>query len=285
MELELRDLNRYYGDNHALKDFSYVFSTGVYGLLGPNGAGKSTLVNILTDNLRISGGSISFNGKEIRELGVLYRKNIGYVPQQQQVLNGFTLRRFLLYIAGLKGLSKKEAWREISEVTKQVNLQDVMDKKLSTFSGGMKQRALLAQALLGNPSIIILDEPTAGLDPSERIRFRNIVSKVAFDRIVIIATHIVSDIQYIANRIIIMKNGKICTEGAPWELSNMLLGKVFEIYADEKLIPDIENRFKVADMIKEKDGIRIRIVSDIIPEGYDYRIQTPGLEDVYLYMV
>ncbi len=215
MDLTCDVLSKQYGDNKALKDFSYEFVPGVYGLLGPNGAGKSTLMNIMTDNLKQTSGKLKYDGTDIHDLGREYRKHIGYVPQQQQVFPGFTLRRFLLYISGLKGLDKKTASEQISDIVKKVNLDDVMDRKLSAFSGGMKQRALLAQALLGTPSIIILDEPTAGLDPNERIRFRNIVSKVAFDRIVIIATHVVSDIQFIANSIIILNGGRIEACGAP----------------------------------------------------------------------
>ncbi len=285
MDLTCDVLSKQYGDNKALKDFSYEFVPGVYGLLGPNGAGKSTLMNIMTDNLKQTSGKLKYDGTDIHDLGREYRKHIGYVPQQQQVFPGFTLRRFLLYISGLKGLDKKTASEQISDIVKKVNLDDVMDRKLSAFSGGMKQRALLAQALLGTPSIIILDEPTAGLDPNERIRFRNIVSKVAFDRIVIIATHVVSDIQFIANSIIILNGGRIEACGAPWELCDEIKGKVFEIQADEGDIPDIEKEFKVADMVKDRDGVRVRVVGDRVPYGYGYTEKEPSLEDVYLYRV
>jgi len=285
MDLTCDVLSKQYGDNKALKDFSYEFVPGVYGLLGPNGAGKSTLMNIMTDNLKQTSGKLKYDGTDIHDLGREYRKHIGYVPQQQQVFPGFTLRRFLLYISGLKGLDRKTASEQISDIVKKVNLEDVMDRKLSAFSGGMKQRALLAQALLGTPSIIILDEPTAGLDPNERIRFRNIVSKVAFDRIVIIATHVVSDIQFIANSIIILNGGRIEACGAPWELCDEIKGKVFEIQADEGDIPDIEKEFKVADMVKDRDGVRVRVVGDRVPYGYGYTEKEPSLEDVYLYRV
>lgn len=285
MMLTSDNISKQYGDNKALKDFSYEFVPGVYGLLGPNGAGKSTLMNIMTDNLKQTSGKLKYDGTDIHDLGREYRKHIGYVPQQQQVFPGFTLRRFLLYISGLKGLDKKTASEQISDIVKKVNLDDVMDRKLSAFSGGMKQRALLAQALLGTPSIIILDEPTAGLDPNERIRFRNIVSKVAFDRIVIIATHVVSDIQFIANSIIILNGGRIEACGAPWELCDEIKGKVFEIQADEGDIPDIEKEFKVADMVKDRDGVRVRVVGDRVPYGYGYTEKEPSLEDVYLYRV
>jgi ABC-type multidrug transport system ATPase subunit len=285
MRLNCESISKQYGTNKALTEFTYEFTPGVYGLLGPNGAGKSTLMNIMTDNLGQTSGSLTFEKTDIRELGREYRRHLGYVPQQQQIFPGFTLRRFLLYISGLKGLDKRTADTQISDIVKKVNLENVMDRKLSAFSGGMKQRALLAQALLGDPSIIILDEPTAGLDPNERIRFRNIVSKIAFDRIVIIATHVVSDIQFIANKVIIMNGGRIVADGAPWELCDSIKGKVFEIITDEENIPDLEKSFKVGDMVKERNGVRIRVVSDTVPEDYEYVEMEPNLEDVYLYRV
>lgn len=285
MLLKCYEVSKSYGDNKALQNFSYEFIPGVYGLLGPNGAGKSTLMNIMTDNLKQTEGKLLFDGKDIHELGRDYRRHIGYVPQQQQVFPGFTLRRFLLYISGLKGLDRKVAAEQISDIIGKVNLKDVLDWKLSAFSGGMKQRALLAQALLGKPSVIILDEPTAGLDPNERIRFRNIVSKIAFDRIVIIATHVVSDIQFIANKVMIMNGGRMIKDGAPWELCDSIKGKVFELQVGEKDIPEVEKSFKVCDMIKEREDIRIRVVSDRIPYGYIFSEIAPSLEDVYLYMV
>ena len=285
MRLNCESISKQYGTNKALTEFTYEFTPGVYGLLGPNGAGKSTLMNIMTDNLGQTSGRLTFEKTDIRELGREYRRHLGYVPQQQQIFPGFTLRRFLLYISGLKGLDKRTADTQISDIVKKVNLENVMDRKLSAFSGGMKQRALLAQALLGEPSIIILDEPTAGLDPNERIRFRNIVSKIAFDKIVIIATHVVSDIQFIANKVIIMNAGRIVADGAPWELCDSIKGKVFEIITDEENIPNLEKNFKVGDMVKERDGVRIRVVSDAVPEDYEYVEMEPNLEDVYLYKV
>lgn len=285
MKLECDMLKKNYGENQALRGFSYEFLPGVYGLLGPNGAGKTTLMNIMTENLKPTSGRILYDGKDIHELGREYRRHIGYVPQQQQIFSGFTLRRFLLYISGLKGIDRKTADMQISEIVGKVNLENVMDKKLSAFSGGMKQRALLAQALLGDPSVIILDEPTAGLDPNERIRFRNIVSKIAFDRIVIIATHVVPDIQFIANKVIILDKGQLIAEGTPWELCDSIRGKVFEILADEEDIINIEAGFKTGDMVKDREGIRVRIVSDRVPEGYVFSEKEPSLEDVYLYRV
>ena len=283
--LEIKELNKFYGTNHALTDFRYIFTPGVYGLLGENGAGKSTFMSMITDNLKPTSGSILFNGKNICKLGRDYRKNLGYVPQQQQVFGGFTLRRFLLYISGLKGIEKKEAETEISDITSRVNLTEMLDRKLSAFSGGMKQRALLAQALIGNPSVIILDEPTAGLDPNERIRFRNIISKIASNRIVIIATHVVSDIQFIANKVLILNKGRIAAEGTPCELCDSIRGKVFEINTDMEDLEELERKFKIGDMVNNEKNIRIRVVGDMVPDRYDYIEVMPNLEDAYLYLV
>ena len=283
MILNADAISMQYGDNKVLKEFTYEFTPGIYGLLGPNGAGKSTLMNIMTDNLKATSGTLRYEGVDIHELGSEYRRHIGYVPQQQQIFQGLTLRRFLLYISGLKGLDKNKAFGQVNDIVKKVNLEEVMDRKLSAFSGGMKQRALLAQALLGDPDTIILDEPTAGLDPNERIRFRNIVARIAFNKIVIIATHVVSDIQFIANKVIVMNQGNIEVDGAPWELCDHIRGKVFEILADEDALPDIENDFKIADMVKERSKIRVRVVGDRTPYGYFYTESAPTLEDVYLY--
>ena len=285
MELKIDRLCRFYGSNRALEDFSYTLTPGVYGLLGPNGAGKSTLINVITDNLKPTSGILLFNGTPITELKEEYRREIGFVPQQQQMFPGFTLRRFLYYMAGLKGIKKAEADGQIEDILKKVNLVDVPDRKMSALSGGMKQRALLAQALLGNPGIIILDEPTAGLDPKERVRFRNLVAKVAFNRIVIIATHVVSDIQYIANRVLVMNRGHLLAEGTPWKLCEGMKGKVYEVFTDEEHVPEMEKRFRVADMVKEREMVRIRVLNDGTPDDCISLEAVPNLEDVYLYLV
>lgn len=282
MELEARKLTKQYGKLTALNRFSYIFNPGIYGLLGPNGAGKSTLINLITGNLVPSGGELFLEGKKINDYGMEYFSKIGFMPQQQQMPSGFTLRSFLFYVAGLKNLKKYEAEKTISVLAHEVNLEDSLDKKLTSFSGGMKQRAMLAQALMGKPEILILDEPTAGLDPMERIRFRNLVSKAAFNKIVIIATHVVSDIQYIANEVIVMNKGEITDSGAPWELCQSVNGKVFELTVDEADVINVEKKFVIADMIKDKDKVRIRVVSNCQPFGYKYTEQLPTLEDVYL---
>ena len=282
MLLELRGIKKKYGNNVALKDFSFSFTPGIYGILGPNGAGKSTLINIITGNLSQSAGVIFLDGENIKSMGKRYYGRIGFMPQQQQMPVGFTLRRFLWYMGGLKGLDKYETESEIQSLVKKVNLESDLDKKLTVFSGGMKQRALLVQAMMGHPDILILDEPTAGLDPVERVRFRNLVSKVAFEKTVLLATHVVSDIQYVANEVIVLKKGCILESGTPWELCEGLKGKVFEAVVSEKEINEVEKDFKIADMVKDRDKIRIRIISERKPEEYEYTELKPTLEDVYL---
>ncbi len=191
MELKIENLVKDYGQNRALDNFNYTFTEGVYGLLGPNGAGKSTMMNIITDNLAATSGKITFDGEDIKKLGSEYLRQLGFMPQQQNLYPSFSGLRFMYYMAALKGLKKKEADEQIPKLIKMVNLAGHEDKKLGAYSGGMKQRILIAQALLGNPKILIMDEPTAGLDPKERIRIRNIISEVSRDKTVILATHVV----------------------------------------------------------------------------------------------
>jgi ABC-type multidrug transport system ATPase subunit len=217
--LKLQNVNKHYGKKHALKDFTKEFNTGIYGLLGPNGSGKTTLMNIITDTIGMDkGGRVEWNGNNIYELGNAYRSEIGFMPQQQGLYESFTPVRFLGYIAGLKGLSKAEAKEQIPEVLKQVELLDVAKKRAGSFSGGMKQRLLIAQALLGNPKMLILDEPTAGLDPRQRVIIRELIAKFAKEKIVIISTHIVSDIETIADEILLIKEGVLIKQGTPEEL-------------------------------------------------------------------
>lgn len=210
--LEIKNLNKSYGDKLVLKNINCKLINGVYGLLGPNGAGKSTLMNIITTNLKADSGSILWDGNEIRDLGKDYLSILGYMPQSQGFYDGFTGYMFLNYIAVLKDIPKKEIKIEIDRVTKAVNLVDSISKKIGTYSAGMKQRLLIASAIMGNPKLIIFDEPTAGLDPKERVRVKKMISSFSKDKIVIIATHIVPDVENMAKNILILKDGVLLDE-------------------------------------------------------------------------
>lgn len=205
--LELCGITKKYKDRKALDGISLTLDNGVYGLLGPNGAGKSTLMNIITGNLRPEGGSVKWNGENISALGADYRKLLGYAPQGQGLYDSFTGRRFLSYMATLKGMSAKEGREEIGRVLAYVNMTEAADRRIGTYSGGMKQRLLIAQAILGDPRILVLDEPTAGLDPKERVRVRERISALAGDRIILISTHVVSDIEPVADKILLIRSG------------------------------------------------------------------------------
>ena len=218
MELELREVTKKFGDKVALDRFTFTFRTGIYGILGANGAGKSTMMNLITDNLRRDGGSITYDGVEIKKLGADFRRVLGYMTQQQGLYEGMTAESFLVYMARLKEIPRKAVPGEIRLVLEMSNLADVSHKKVGEFSGGMKQRVLLAQALLGDPRVMILDEPTAGLDPKERARLRDHIYRRAQDRIVLLATHIVSDIEAIADCILLMKEGRLLRAGTAAQL-------------------------------------------------------------------
>lgn len=222
-QLTLTNVNKHYKQKHALKNFSCTFENGIYGLLGPNGAGKSTLMNIISSSLSPDPGSVLlWNGESVSALDGKYREILGFMPQQQALYDTFTATRFLAYIAALKGLSKKTAEEEIPKVLEMVELTDCAKKRIGGFSGGMKQRLLIAQALLGDPKLILLDEPTAGLDPKQRVIVRRLINSLRKDRVIIVSTHIVSDIESIADQIIIMKDGETAASGAVSELVSAL---------------------------------------------------------------
>lgn len=218
MELKLTGLTKRYGQKVALNGFTYTFNEGIYGILGANGAGKSTLMNLITDNVHRDGGEILYGGTDVLKLGNDFRSLLGYMPQQQGLYESMTAETFLTYMARLKRIPGRNIKDEITRVLALTNLSDVRHAKIYSFSGGMKQRVLLAQAMLGEPKVLILDEPTAGLDPKERVRLRNYIFELSKNRIVLLATHIVSDIEAIAGDIILMKEGKIMLTGSPQEL-------------------------------------------------------------------
>lgn len=218
MELKLTDLTKSYGRNLALDHFSVTFTPGIYGLLGANGAGKSTMINLITDNLKRDSGSVTFDGREVLELGASFRAKLGYMPQQQGCYDRMTAQSFLCYMGRLKGLKGGYLRSQVKDVLCLTNLYDVRSKAVGSFSGGMKQRVLLAQALLGDPKVLLLDEPTAGLDPRERVRIRDFIKELSQDRIVLLATHIVSDIESIADQVLLMKSGKLLRMDTPQAL-------------------------------------------------------------------
>lgn len=289
MTLEVRSLSKNYGKVQALKNVSFKIGTGVYGLIGPNGAGKSTMIRIITGSMRASSGEVLYNGSRIRENEKAYKKILGYVPQRQGMYDSFTAARFLEYMAVLKELKRKEIPEEVERVLKIVGLQEDALRRLGGFSGGMKQRVLIAQALLGDPRIIILDEPTAGLDPKERIKIRNFISRIGENRTILLATHVVSDVESIAREILLLGDGVLKEKGTPRELCAMLDGSVFEcILPGQEGFDRVEAQFPVSNVLELPDG---RISVRVIGSGrevrknlgqYGVREVFPNLQEVYL---
>ncbi len=233
-KLEITNINKHYGKKQALCDFSFTFTDGIYGLLGSNGAGKTTLMNLITGNLRPDkdGGKILWNGEETKILKDKFRSKLGFMPQQQNLYDNMTAFDFLDYVAALKDLDKKKSIEEIHEILKRVELEDSADKKIGGFSGGMKQRVLIASAMLGAPKLLIMDEPTAGLDPKQRVIIKRLVSEMSKEMVIIISTHIISDIENIAKEILLLKSGKIIKSGTIQQL-------VSELPANEKNLENL----------------------------------------------
>lgn len=282
MELQLQNLSKQYGDKCAVSNVSVNLKPGVYGLLGANGAGKTTLMRMICGVLKPTSGNISLNGKTIEELGEQYYTHLGYMPQDFGFYPDFTACEFMLYMAAVKGLDKKQAKRRTEELLKLVNLSDVADKKIKSYSGGMKQRLGIAQAELNNPSILILDEPTAGLDPKERVRFRNLISDFAKEKIVILSTHIVSDVSYIADTILMMKQGHILLQEPMATVTDSIRGKVWELLVDERTAAEYSRQFSVVNLHHENNMVRLRIVDETAP-SIDAQTVEPSLEDLFLY--
>lgn len=282
MELSLDRLTKHYGSKIAVDQVSAVLKPGVYGLLGANGAGKTTLMRMLCAILESTSGEVFLNGKDVISMGADYRNVLGYLPQDFGYYPGYTAMEFLLYVSALKGIPKKIARKRAGELLEEVGLSHVADKKVKTFSGGMKQRIGIAQALLNNPDILILDEPTAGLDPKERVRFRNLLSDYAGDKIVILSTHIVSDIEAIADEVLLMKKGKFVLQGTVPELIGKADGKVWELMVSSAEAKKWQEKLTVANLRHEDRQVVLRIISDHMPSEKAVSCEAT-LEDLYLY--
>lgn len=282
MKLVLDNLTKEFGEFVAVDHINLTMTNGVYGLLGVNGAGKTTLMRMLCTLLKPTSGNIYCNGKDIFKMDGEYRNLLGYLPQDFGFYPEFTVNDYLLYIATIKGVRHAVARKRTNELISKVGLEKVANKKLKKLSGGMKRRAGIAQAMLNNPKILILDEPTAGLDPNERIRFRNLLSELSEERLVLLSTHIVSDIEYIANEILMMKDGAILNKGTLDEIISTMPEKVWNCIVPQQSVSAITKRYKVSNMKSENHGVDLRIISAEKPCETAVYVQ-PSLEDVFLY--
>lgn len=283
MKLECRNLSKYYSKKAALSDFSLTFEPGIYGILGENGAGKSTLMNLITDNSKSDEGKIFWNEKEIQKQKKSYHEQLGYMPQRQGYYPEFSAIAYLIYMGKLKGLSRKQAKQQGMELLERLNLAEHANKRMADLSGGMRQRVMLAQALMGNPHILILDEPTVGLDPKERIRIRNFLAEISSERIILLATHVVSDVECIADQVLLMKEGKLLQVAPPSELIRQMEGHVAEKECTKKDLLYLSEQYNTANVVQRKEGLVIRVVGDQFEEGYHCVSDNLSLEDVYLY--
>ena len=282
MELKVENLTKDFGGFTAVNHLSMTMTNGVYGLLGINGAGKTTLMRMLCTLLKQSEGIITCNGKDIFKMDADYRKLLGYLPQDFGFYPEFTVQDYLLYIATLKGIKNSFAKKRVKELITQVGLAKVANRKMKKLSGGMKRRAGIAQAMLNNPKILILDEPTAGLDPNERIRFRNLISELSEDRLILLSTHIVSDVEYIANEILLLKDGSLVCRGTSEELIYSMKENVWRCNVEKAQVPAIQKAYKVSNIKSEAHGAELRIISKDKPFA-DAVQENPNLEDVFLY--
>lgn len=281
MELKITDLTKKFQDMAAVDGVSYTLTAGVYGLLGVNGAGKTTLMRMLCTLLRPTSGSITWDGRDIFEMDGEYRRILGYLPQDFGYYPDFTVYDYLMYIASIKGLRPVTAETRAEALLRQVGLAEARNKKMKKLSGGMKRRAGIAQAMLGDPRILILDEPTAGLDPNERIRFRNLISELAEERLVLLSTHIVSDIEYIAGEILLMKDGQIKASGTIQELLAAMPEQVWSVNLPKAAVESYMKSYKVSNVKTVPGGAQLRIISAEKPAD-DAAPETATLEDLFL---
>lgn len=280
--LIVNNLSKSFGEFSVLKDINLEFKNGVYGLLAPNGAGKTTLIKLLTTLIFPSKGEILYDGVDIVALDDGYRDVLGYLPQDFGYYKNYSPKEFLLYLSALKGIEKSKAIEIIDELLELVALKEVANKKMRKFSGGMIQRVGIAQALLNNPKVLILDEPTAGLDPKERVRFRNIISELSRDKIIIISTHIVSDIEFIANEVIMIKDKKILYKDTIENICKTLDGKVYETEIDYSVAKEFRSSHISLSEKQENGKMKIRFI-DESEKNEEWKVVTPNLEDIFLY--
>lgn len=282
MELKLSKVTKTFQDTCAVEDISFTMHNGVYGLLGINGAGKTTLMRMMCALVLPTVGSITCDGEDIFSMDKNYRRLLGYLPQDFGYYPDFTAQEYLMYIAAIKGLKPVVAKKRVEDLLHRVGLVNVRNKKMKKFSGGMKRRAGIAQAMLNNPKILILDEPTSGLDPNERIRFRNLISELSEERLVLLSTHIVSDVEYIADEILLMKDGKIPYSGTPLEIVSSMSDHVWNCIVPRSDIEQVIKQYKVANIKTVPQGAELRILADERP-CFDAREMEITLEDAFLY--
>ena len=281
MQLTIRNLTKQYGSKPALNKLNITLNNGIYALLGPNGAGKTTLINMLVGILQPTSGEILCDGKSILSCERDYLSQIGYLPQSPSFYKQFSAEDFLSYMCLLKDIPKKQIAAKVNELLESVNLSDVRKKKLGTFSGGMRQRIGIAQALINDPSLLILDEPTAGLDPKERMRFRNILSKLSRDRIIILATHIVSDVEYLADWVILLREGNLVSMKKPAELLQEIKTDVWGFSVTEEELETYINTFGVSSVTYKEGMYHLHLLSKEKPAEHAENVP-PTLNDVYL---
>jgi len=284
MELTIEHLSKRYGQHVALHQLSLRCEPGLLGLVGPNGAGKTSLMRMIATLLEPTEGIIRWNGQDIRTHGQALRQVLGYLPQDFGVYPEFTGRQFLRYLAAMKGLPSSLVNQRVDEVLAIVNLEQEADRKLPAYSGGMKQRIGIAQALLNDPELLIVDEPTAGLDPAERVRFRTLLASLTRNRIIILSTHIISDVEAVANRLVILQEGRVLSDTTPEELLARTAGSVWSVTVDQATALQLQVSYQVSTMVNQMNGVMLRIVSSTRPHEAAVVVE-PSLEEAYLLAV
>ncbi len=284
MELNIEHLTKQYGRHQALKGISLTCSNEMVGLVGPNGAGKTTLMRILATLIPQTAGKVTWNGKDIRQDSQALRRVLGYLPQEFGLYEEFSARQILRYLGAMKGLPDALARRRVDELIELVNLEKDADRKLKTYSGGMKQRVGIAQALLNDPELLIVDEPTAGLDPAERVRFRMLLASLTAERLVILSTHIIGDVEAVASRLVVLNQGEIVSDTPPEALLSVAKGQVWSVTTDPETAIRIQNAYQVSAMVQQAGGVTLRIASPQRPHESAVSVE-PTLEDAYLLVV